>query len=176
MRTGMSQRLLGKRPPFLPLVCATALFFAFVFAGCSNAEKAADDVEDTATDAADNLPTVGETSLSANLTGASEVPGPADPDGSGSATVTIDQEDGEVCYDIQVENIGDPVAAHIHSGAAGVSGPPVVPLPIDSGMNSCVTGVDSALVQDIATNPANFYVNVHTAEFPQGAVRGQLQQ
>ncbi|HET6569409.1 MAG TPA: CHRD domain-containing protein [Rhodothermales bacterium] len=148
-----------------------------VFAGCSNTEETANEVGETATSAADNLPGVGETSLSADLTGAAEVPGPADPDGSGSATVSLDEEDGEVCYDIDVENIGDPVAAHIHTGAAGVSGPPVVTFPVaDEGLDSCVSGVDQSVVQDIANNPANYYVNVHTAEFPSGAIRGQLEQ
>ena len=63
------------------------------------------------------------------------------------------------------------VAAHIHIGAAGVAGGVAVPLSPTSG---CVDGVDKDLIKDIRQNPGNYYVNVHNADFPPGAVRGQL--
>jgi hypothetical protein len=37
----------------------------------------------------------------------------------------------------------------------------------------CVQG-DPAVVQEIEDDPGGFYVNLHTADFPAGAVRGQL--
>jgi hypothetical protein len=70
------------------------------------------------------------------------------------------------------------IAAHIHRGAASVAGPVVVPLqPPDSfgRSRSCTTGVDRALIKEILTEPYNFYVNVHTTDFPNGAMRGQLE-
>jgi hypothetical protein len=37
-----------------------------------------------------------------------------------------------------------------------------------------VTGVDPELIKDIRQNPSSYYVNLHTAEFPIGVIRGQL--
>jgi len=115
--------------------------------------------------------------FSTTLSGANEVP-PADPDGTGTAAVTIDMPNGQICYMLSVQNIALPaVAAHIHRGAAGEKGAVVVPFNLapDASGNavSCVK-VDSALLNDIATNPAGFYVNVHSSEFPDGAIRGQV--
>ena len=59
---------------------------------------------------------------------------------------------------------------------AGVAGPIVVPLgaPDANGVaEGCTTG-DPAVLTRIQNNPAGFYVNVHTSDFPQGAIRGQL--
>lgn len=112
------------------------------------------------------------------LVGSNEVPGPGDEDGTGTAAVTFDMTNGQVCYTISVQNIALPAAAgHIHRGAAGESGPVVVPfdqVPDESGNAASCVLVDSALLQEIAANPAGFYVNIHTSEFPDGAVRGQV--
>lgn len=112
----------------------------------------------------------------ADLTGEAEVPGPGDPDGSGTAMVSF-QASSDVCFTITVSNITLPAAAaHIHAGEAGVAGPVVVPLtaPDANGRaEGCVTG-DQEVVNQINANPAAFYVNVHTSDYPQGAVRGQL--
>lgn len=130
----------------------------------------------TGCDDDDPLGTDTET-LSATLTGAAEVPGPGDPDGSGTAEITLDDDDNEVCWDIDVTNITLPAtAAHIHIGAAGVAGGIEVTLsaPDASGnATGCVDAAD-ALVDDIIATPGAFYVNVHTSDFPDGAVRGQL--
>lgn len=112
-----------------------------------------------------------------SLSGAAEVPGPADPDGSGTATITINRGLTEVCWTISVSGITLPaIAAHIHVAPAGVAGPVVVPLtPPDAAGNSsgCAT-VDRDLAKAIAKDPAAYYVNVHTTDFPAGALRGQL--
>jgi hypothetical protein len=119
----------------------------------------------------------GKVTFSMPLSGANEVP-PADPDGTGTATVTIDNANSQICYTLAVQNIALPAtAAHIHRGAADVKGDVVVPfnvMPNATGNAAgCVT-VDPALLQEIGNNPAGFYVNVHSSEFPDGAVRGQL--
>lgn len=109
----------------------------------------------------------------ANLTGAQEVP-PADPDGTGTATVRI--VGTTVNYQITVANIDPPTAQHIHSGAAGVNGPIVVDLP-GTWVGNTLTGTtttDAATAAAIIANPAAFYVNVHNGPFPGGAIRGQL--
>ena len=112
---------------------------------------------------------------SATLTGAAEVPGPGDADGSGSASLRLNPGQGEICYELAVANIAPATAAHIHVGDAGVAGPVVVPLaPPTGGSSSACAAVDRDLVLAILKNPAGYYVNVHNAEFPAGAVRGQL--
>ena len=113
----------------------------------------------------------------AQLSGAAEVPGPGDPDGSGTATIRLQLERGEVCFDLTVSNIGPATAAHIHEGADGVAGAVVVPLdpaPTGGSSSGCISDVDAALLENIAKNPGQYYVNVHNEEFPDGAIRGQL--
>ena len=114
--------------------------------------------------------------LSASLTGAAEVPGPGDSDGTGTVKITLNQGKGEICFDLTVSNIAAATVAHIHEAAAGQAGPPVVtlsPPPTGGTSKNCATA-DENLIKRIRQNPENFYVNVHNAEFPDGAVRGQL--
>ena len=113
--------------------------------------------------------------LTATLTGAAEVPGPGDADGTGLATITLNHGQGQVCYELKVSNIGTPTAAHIHTGAADKAGPVLLALatPTSGTSKDCAT-LDKEKIADITKNPANYYVNVHNAEFPDGAVRGQL--
>lgn len=109
------------------------------------------------------------------LTGAAEVPGPGDPDGSGTAFLTLNQGQGEICFELTATGIEPATAAHIHVGTADVAGPVVVPLaPPTSGSSSGCVSVDPVLIKEIRQFPENYYVNVHNAEFPAGAVRGQL--
>jgi len=112
------------------------------------------------------------------LSGATEIPGPGDEDASGTATVYLRPATNEVCVDLSVQNIALPAtAAHIHQAPAGESGPPVVTLnaPNESGVSNTCATVDAALMTEMVNNPQNFYINVHNAEFPDGAARGQLQ-
>lgn len=113
--------------------------------------------------------------LTAELTGAAEVPGPGDPDGSGTALVTLNHGQGRVCWNLTAEDIAPATAAHIHIGAAGIAGGVVVPLsPPTGGSSSDCIDADRELIKAIIQNPENYYVNVHNAEFPAGAIRGQL--
>lgn len=113
------------------------------------------------------------------LSGANEVPsGSGDADGSGGATVSIDifdEFDAEVCWDLAYAGIDAPSAAHIHRGAAGENGPVEVDLgaPGATSHSGC-DAIDASLAGEIVADPAGFYVNVHNAAFPAGAVRGQL--
>lgn len=111
-----------------------------------------------------------------DLEGASEVPGPGDPDGSGSATITVNRGLGEICWWIEVDGIDQAIAAHIHVGPAGVAGPVVVGLtpPGADGVSMGCATVDRDLAKAIGKDPANYYVNVHNATYPAGALRGQL--
>lgn len=128
------------------------------------------------------------TLLKASLTGENEVPGPGDADGRGTAAVALDAR-GRACFRIAWQGIAPPTAAHIHAGAAGVAGPIVVTFFMDrdgftapglpatiTAVAGCAEGLDSALLRDIRRRPENFYVNVHNADHPAGAVRGQLRR
>lgn len=114
-------------------------------------------------------------SYSATLSGANEV-GDAggDTDGSGSATVTIDAAGGEVCFDITYTGIGAVAAGHIHSGGAGANGPVVVDFALNDTTTEGCVDADATAITAILNAPSLFYVNIHTAEFPDGAIRGQL--
>ncbi|HWT13287.1 MAG TPA: CHRD domain-containing protein [Allosphingosinicella sp.] len=114
--------------------------------------------------------------LAVTLTGQQVVPGPGDPDATGTAEVRVDPGQGRVCWDLTVRQTGAVTAAHIHRGAPGTSGPPAVPLttPDAGGQSQGCTPVEPALLAELARQAHDFYVNVHTAEHPQGAIRGQL--
>jgi hypothetical protein len=118
--------------------------------------------------------------FAATLTGAAEVPGPGDADASGTALLTLNQGQGEVCFELSWAGIdGTVTAAHIHVGSATVAGPVVVPLfagafqSTDSA-SGCVQDVSEELIKAIRHDPENYYVNIHSDVFPAGAVRGQL--
>jgi hypothetical protein len=114
----------------------------------------------------------------AYLTGANETPNPADPDGVGFVVLTIDQETGTITFTEFAENIAFPATgSHIHRGAAGVAGPVIIPFnqPFTNGVSSgMITGIAASVLADIVANPPGFYFNIHDADFPGGAIRGQL--
>jgi len=112
------------------------------------------------------------------LRGAEEVPNLGDPDGAGFAIIRAKPGKQMVCYEIFVSGIAPATLAHIHLGAAGVAGPVVVNFsaPTSGYSKGCVDGLDKELVKNIKNNPGQYYVNVHNADYPGGAVRGQLFQ
>ena len=115
--------------------------------------------------------------LFASMNGASEAPTKGDSDGRGAATLLFPSPT-RVCFALLASNLKKPNAAHIHRGAKGVAGPIVVPLtPPGSGTAGFSSGCVNASRADvaaIASKPGSFYVNVHTTDFPGGAIRGQL--
>ena len=113
-------------------------------------------------------------SFSGSLTGAAEVPGPGDPDGSGYAVVTF--SGANATYSILTNKIAAPTMAHIHRGKAGESGPVVIDFAptFSAGLATGTVAASQAIVDEIKGNPTGFYFNVHNAEFAAGAIRGQL--
>lgn len=108
------------------------------------------------------------------LDGEQETAGGAE-DGYGDFSATLKVEEGKMCYMLSVGEIGEPTAAHLHEGKRGEDGAPVVTLEVTGPKGENCVDVDAALLKKIGGKPANYYVNVHTAKFPAGAVRGQLQ-
>lgn len=146
---------------FHPALMAGAALAGLSLAGCATVEEAV--VEKLA-----------ET-YNATLTGAQEV-GPGDPDGSATAEVTVADKIDQICYDIgYIRNLDTITAAHIHRGARGVDGPPVLTLKRanEGGFKGCDTAPE--WVQDaVENNFTGYYVNIHTTAYPNGAIRGQL--
>ncbi len=119
-----------------------------------------------------------------------------DRNGRGEAYVFgIDGDLTTLCYIVTASKIdptfvaGQTGMAHIHRGAKGTNGPIVANLafPVGGDAADCLTegeagkfprlgmaGEPASIVQDILANPSAYYVNVHTGEFPAGAIRGQL--
>lgn len=105
--------------------------------------------------------------------------GAGDPDGTGTAAITVNVGQRRVCWDISVNNISAPIRAHIHKAPVLTNGPIVVGFfePAAVALKGCTPTtqpVDRRLLMDIIQHPRDYYVNVHTADFPAGAIRGQL--
>jgi hypothetical protein len=122
-----------------------------------------------------NTPSSPQVVFSVNLTGAAEAPGPGATNGHGTARITVDPRRDEVCFELSTTDLPNITAAHIHQGAAGVAGPIVVTLttPVDGRSEGCVPA-PSATVKSIASGKDSYYVNVHTTDLPDGAIRAQL--
>ncbi len=120
-----------------------------------------------------------ETPFVARLAGESEWPTKGDPDGEGAASISfvhLTSPNTEVCYDLSYSGIDRPSAAHLHRGNAGENGPVVIGFSLlgSTSASNCFI-VETDLAAEVASNPTAFYVNVHTSEFPGGAIRGQLE-
>jgi hypothetical protein len=164
----------------LLLSLALAALVALALAGAASAARL---------DFADH----GGRSFSTVLTGEAEVneegvPNQGDPEGSGTAIITVNPGQEEVCWEITATGITLPATgAHIHEGAVGEVGDVVVPLtppeavtPSEEegdevvGFSSGCAEVSREVALDILKNPEDYYVNVHTTDFEGGAIRGQL--
>ena len=114
--------------------------------------------------------------LVASLEGRNEVAAGAP---VGQALALIGIHDSTLTYSISWRGIGTPTEAHIHSGVRGVDGPVVVPLftaprPPDGFVSGTVTVSDPTVLAALRSDPGSFYTDLHTKQFPGGAVRAQL--
>ncbi|MFF4798013.1 CHRD domain-containing protein [Streptomyces sp. NPDC001351] len=125
----------------------------------------------------------GGTLLAASLRGANEVPvagGPAVGDQDGAALEFIKVQDDRVSVAVTWRGTGKPTMLHIHQGARGTNGGVKVDFTdlLKNSKRHSVTGTvevkDAALLAALKSDPGSFYANLHTTEFPGGAVRGQL--
>ncbi|HEX6304700.1 MAG TPA: PQQ-dependent sugar dehydrogenase [Anaerolineales bacterium] len=131
----------------------------------------------------------GARNFGAHLSGDEEVP-PVDTQAQGQATFKVSEDESEMSFKLNVANIEDVVAAHIHCAPAGVNGPVGVTLfsggPVspdgtlaegtitspDPGNGCGWTSLEAVLS---AISSGNAYVNVHTLANPAGEIRGQIQ-
>lgn len=111
--------------------------------------------------------------LMASLSGSTEVPSPGDADGAGAFNARLNVGQGQLCYTLTSSKIGTLTMAHIHAGASGVAGPPVATLQANAPSQTCMT-IDKDVAQKLVSEPDKYYVNIHTSDFPGGAIRGQL--
>jgi len=112
--------------------------------------------------------------LTAQLSGDNVVPAPGDSDGTGTATFTLNPGQGELTYNISVSNVDNITGIHIHKADSTSAGPVVIPLTSSGELSGTVSDIDKAMMQDIMKNPSGYYVQIHSTDYPNGAVRGQL--
>ncbi|HYO61669.1 MAG TPA: CHRD domain-containing protein [Actinomycetota bacterium] len=99
-------------------------------------------------------------------------------DGAGTAEVTINSDQNEICYEIALDGVQDVTAAHIHAAPEGEAGDVVVDLDYagdDAGAEGCVDGIDESILEEVSEEPGRHYLNVHSEEYPDGAARAQLE-
>jgi hypothetical protein len=114
--------------------------------------------------------------LAADMSGLKEVTAKGkkaagDKDGRGAGV--FDFSGSKMCFGLTVHGIAKPTAAHIHKAGAGKSGPVVVPFGAAYKAKGCAKAA-SKLIGAIGEHPSAYYVNVHTAKYPNGAIRGNL--
>ena len=110
--------------------------------------------------------------LQVNLSGAQETP-PVTTSASGTATITV-AADKSISGTIKTKSI-DGTMAHIHVGAPGKSGPPIITLTKDAdGVWKVPAGSKLTDEQYASFKAGDLYVNVHSAMHQPGEIRGQI--
>ena len=116
----------------------------------------------------------GTKSFTTTLLGSNEVPKGA-PNGSGKAVVTLNSGTGKVCWTFSsLKGISKVNASHIHKAPKGKSGPVVVAFFTGALKTKGCVKASKSLITAIEKSPSAYYVNIHTAKYPAGAIRGQL--
>lgn len=116
------------------------------------------------------------TTLGATLSG-ENVLGGGDRDGWGRAKIRVGDTSNTICVDLEVRSIGQVTGATINRAGQGADGPPVVRLDRPDGEDQDEYDCDAigdTLADEIQSHPDQFYVMIATADFPNGALRGQI--
>ena len=111
--------------------------------------------------------------LTVSMTGKAETP-KGDPNGKGTAKIVLNSGTGKVCFKLSWSGIATPIASHIHKGKKGVAGPVVIPFFGGAPKHSGCVKAPKSLISSIIKNPSAYYVNLHNAKYPGGALRAQL--
>jgi len=131
-----------------------------------------------------------EKSYKAKLSGCDEVPS-VKTKAKGDVRIKLSSDGKALSYKLQVKNIVNPTAAHIHRGAKGANGPPVANLfagPKKEGKINGDLSVGTITAKDLSGDlegksledleqlikSGETYVNVHTDAKPDGEIRGQI--
>ena len=97
--------------------------------------------------------------------------------GGGTFVARSNIGQGRICWSLTVTDLSDVTASHIHylNGplATQIAVPLTLPTPFTGSATGCATAT-RALVKLILMHPENFYVNVHTLTYPDGAISGTL--
>jgi hypothetical protein len=157
---------------------------ALVVAGCGSSKKSSSSTASTPAAPATTATTpkqvkkatgIPSRTYKLKLKGSVEVPKGA-PNGVGDAVVSLHGSTLHVCWRFShLHGFTDATFAHIHQGKAGVAGNIVVPLSTGPKLvhKGCVPA-SATLIGAIEKNPSGFYVNIHSKQYPGGAVRSQL--
>jgi len=127
----------------------------------------------------------------ADLEGSQSVP-PVDTSASGNAVLTVNQNQTQVSYRINLNSLQRMTVAHIHLGRRGQNGPIIAPLlSVSPAISVTRAQVMGSISQSDLTGPlqgqsladlienmnaGNTYVNVHTEQHPEGEIRGQIRR
>ena len=127
----------------------------------------------------------------ADLEGSQSVP-PVDTSANGDAVLTVNQNQTQVSYRINVNSLQRMTVAHIHLGRRGQNGPIIAPLlSVSPAISVTRAQVMGSISQSDLTGPlqgqsladlienmnaGNTYVNVHTEQHPEGEIRGQIRR
>ena len=111
-----------------------------------------------------------------------QVPGGGDPRGRGDAALLLDSQQEVLCLRSSWRELSGVVTAiHIHRAPRGQSGPHHIEVLNDERLSGssnrvelCVQADSSERIRQIIDQPAGFYLNVHSTDYPDGAMRGQL--
>jgi CHRD domain len=133
----------------------------------------------------------GGSQFTADLTGENEVP-PSNSNGTGTAEILFNNDSSQVSYFINTSGLEEITGAHIHNGSLGVNGGVVVPLSQnksaenqdnpaiwfsgDITKDDLQGPLEGKEISDLASLISNgsAYVNIHTQDNPDGAIRDQL--
>lgn len=111
----------------------------------------------------------------ASLSGAQEVPLAATTAASGTGVLALDPATNQISGFVRTSGVTGTLA-HIHEGAAGISGAAIISL-TESSPGSGIWNVPASVLtdaQEISFNAGNLYFNVHSVAFPDGEIRGQI--
>ena len=127
------------------------------------------------------------TKLDATMNGAAEVPR-SDSSATGSARFTVSSNGRKIRYQLRARGLsGAPQAAHLHLGAPGEAGPVLISIAtqqfslprrgtLTARQFTAVDSVDTFRKAVRAVRAGRTYVNIHTAMYPGGEIRGQVRR